>query len=210
MDAWGFDIVVTASQKALAVPPGVAMIAISARAWDKIATSTGPRYYFDLRQAREMANVGQTPWTPALSICYALDVALDRYADETPERVWSRHQRYTDAIHAAVKAMGLSIFSQPGVHSVTVSAINTPEGIDGNAIRAALRAKENVVIGGGQGKLVGKILRIGTMGDLSADDVLGMLDALERELRSVGLDVAVGTARAAAHDALRGGVAVAV
>ncbi len=202
MDRRGFDIVVTASQKALAVPPGLAMVAISSRAWDKIASSTGPRFYFDLRQAREFANVGQTPWTPALSICYALDVALDRYAQETPERVWGRHQRYTDAIHAAVTAMGLSIFSQPGVHSVTVTAIKTPEGIDGNAIRAALRAKEDVVIGGGQGKLTGKILRIGTMGDLSADDVLRMLDALERELESAGVDVAAGTARSAAERVL--------
>ncbi len=199
MDDWGFDIVVTASQKALAVPPGLAMVAVSPRAWEKMAQVGSPRYYFDLKKAREFAAEGQTPWTPPLSIAYALDVALDRYNAEGPANVWARHQRYTDAIHAAAEALGLSIFSQPGVHSVTVSAINVPAGVDGVAIRKALRVKYDVIIGGGQGKLVGKIIRIGTMGDLSSDDVLGMLDALESEMRDGGSTVAPGTARAAAQ-----------
>jgi aspartate aminotransferase-like enzyme len=202
MDAWGFDIVVTASQKALAVPPGLAMIAVSPRAWEKMAQVKGPRYYFDLKKARDFAAEGQTPWTPPLSLAYALDVALDRYNEEGPANVWARHERYTRAIHAAAEALGLAIFSQPGAHSVTVTAISVPEGVDGNAIRKALRAKFNVVIGGGQGKLVGKIIRIGTMGDLSNDDVLGALDALEGEMRDGGRDIAPGTVRAAARRAM--------
>jgi aspartate aminotransferase-like enzyme len=202
MDAWGFDIVVTASQKALAVPPGLAMIAISPRAWEKMAQVKSPRYYFDLKKARDFAAEGQTPWTPPLSLAYALDVALDRYNAEGPANVWARHERYTRAIHAAAGALGLAIFSQPGAHSVTVTAISVPEGVDGNAIRKALRTKFNVVIGGGQGKLVGKIIRIGTMGDLSNDDVLGALDALEGEMRDGGRDIAPGTVRAAALRAM--------
>jgi aspartate aminotransferase-like enzyme len=202
MDAWGFDVVVTASQKALAVPPGVAMVAVSARAWDKMAQVTGSRFYFDLKKARDFAADGQTPWTPPVSICYALDVALDRYNDEGPANVWARHERYTRAIIAAAESLGLTIFSQPGVRSVTVTAINVPAGVDGNAIRKALRAKYNVIIGGGQGKLVGKIIRIGTMGDLSPDDVLGALEALEGEMRDGGASIAPGTARAAALSAM--------
>ncbi len=202
MDAWGFDIVVTASQKALAVPPGLAMIAVSPRAWAKMAQATSPRYYFDLKKARDFAAEGQTPWTPPVSLCYALDVALDRYNAEGPANVWARHERYTRAIIAAAEALGLTIFSQPGVHSVTVTAINVPEGVDGNAIRKALRAKYDVVIGGGQGKLVGKIIRIGAMGDLSPDDVLGALEALESEMRAGGATIAPGTARAAALNAM--------
>jgi aspartate aminotransferase-like enzyme len=137
-----------------------------------------------------------------VSLCYALDVALDRYNAEGPANVWARRERYTRAIIAAAEALGLTIFSQPGVHSVTVTAINVPEGVDGNAIRKALRAKYDVVIGGGQGKLVGKIIRIGAMGDLSPDDVLGALEALESEMRAGGATIAPGTARAAALNAM--------
>ena len=208
MDAWGFDVVVSASQKALAVPPGLAMVAVSARAWAKMARTTSPRYYFDLKKARDFAADGQTPWTPPVSICYALDVALDRYAAEGPANVWARHDRYTQAIHAAARALGLTVFSQPGVHSVTVTAIHAPLGVDGNAIRKNLRAKHNVIIGGGQGKLVGKIIRIGTMGDLTADDVLGMIDGLEAELRDAGPAIEAGTARAAAQRAMGDAVPV--
>jgi aspartate aminotransferase-like enzyme len=202
MDAWGFDVVVTASQKALAVPPGVAMVAISARAWEKMAHVTGPRFYLDLKKAKDFAAIGQTPWTPPVSICYALDVALDRYASEGPANVWARHERYTRAIVAAAEALGLTIFAQPGVRSVTVTAINVPDGIDGNAIRKALREKYDVVIGGGQGKLAGKVIRIGTMGDLSPDDLLGALEALEGELRERGASIPAGTARTAALNAM--------
>jgi aspartate aminotransferase-like enzyme len=191
MDAWGFDVVVTASQKALAVPPGLAMIAVAPRAWEKM-NAGAPRYYFDLRKAREFAAIGQTPWTPPLSICFALDVALDRYNAEGPANVWARHDRYTRAIHAAVAGFGLEIFSQPGAHSVTVSAINVPPGIDGDGIRKKLRAERNVVLGGGQGKLAGKIMRIGTMGDLSQTDVLGMLGALELALLEAGVPLKPG------------------
>ncbi len=192
MDAWGFDIVVAASQKALGVPPGMAMIAVSPRAWTKIESNGGPRYYFDLRKAREFAGIGQTPATPPVSLCYAMDVALDRYNDETPAGVWARHDRYTRGIIAAAEAMGLELFAQPGVRSVTVTAIKVPAGIDGDGIRKSMRVKNGFVLGGGQGKLAGMIIRIGTMGDLSQTDILGMLGALEMELLEAGFSLKVG------------------
>lgn len=198
LDAWGFDIVVAASQKALGVPPGMAMVAVSARAWDKMESAKGPRYYLDLRKAREFAAIGQTPCTPPVSIAFALDVALDRYAEEGPANVWARHERHTKAIVAAAEAMNLELFAQPGMRSVTVTAIKVPAGVDGDAIRKKLRVERGLVLGGGQERLAGKIIRIGTMGDISHTDIVGMLSALESELLAAGHKVTVGSAGRAA------------
>ena len=204
MDEWGYDMVVAASQKALAVPPGMAMVAVSARAWEKMGKLPTARYYFDLRKARKFAEIGQTPWTPPVSVAYALDVGLERYFAEGPANVWARHDRYTRAILAAAKAMNLEIFSQPGAHSVTVTAINVPAGIDGDGIRKNLRVNQNVVLGGGQEKLAGKIVRIGTMGDITPTDVLNMLGAFEAELDKAGHKLRVGAGVEAAQRAMKG------
>jgi aspartate aminotransferase-like enzyme len=193
MDAWGFDVVCAASQKALGVPPGMAMVAVSERAWKQMETAKGPRYYFDLRKAREFAGIGQTPATPPVSLCYAMDVALDRYNDEGPANVWARHERYTRGIIAAAEALGLELFAQPGVRSVTVTAIKVPSGIDGDAIRKTMRVERGFVLGGGQGKLAGTIIRIGTMGDISQTDVLGMIGSLEMELLEAGFQITAGS-----------------
>lgn len=198
MDAWGFDIVVTASQKALAVPPGLAMVAVSPRAWARIEAHPGPRFYFDLLKARDFATLGQTPWTPPVSIVYALDVALDLYAAEGPANVWARHARYARAIRAACTALSLEIFSLPGSHSVTVVAARVPAEIDGDGIRRTLREQRGITLGGGQKELKGKIIRIGTMGDLSQSDILGMLGALEMALIDAGHAVALGAGAKAA------------
>ena len=192
MDAWGFDVVVAASQKALGVPPGISMVAIAPRAWEKMATANAPRYYFDLRKAREFATIGQTPATPPVSQCFAMDVALDRYNETGPANVWARHKRYTRAIVAAAEELGLELFAEAGVRSVTVTAIVVPPGVDGDAIRKTMRVERGFVLGGGQSRLAGKIIRIGTMGDISQTDVLGMLGALEMELLHAGLKIQVG------------------
>jgi aspartate aminotransferase-like enzyme len=198
MDAWGFDVVAAASQKALGVPPGLAMVAVSARAWEKMEHVTGPRSYFDLRKAREFAKIGQTPTTPPVSLYYAMDVALDRYAAEGAAGVWSRHDRNTRAIVAAADAMGLQLFAEPGVRSVTVTAIHVPEGVNGDAIRKNLRVDRGYVLGGGQSRLAGKIVRIGTMGDITQTDIVGMLGALEMQLLEAGFPVRSGAAQQAA------------
>lgn len=192
MDEWGYDIVVTASQKALAVPPGLAMVAISPRAWERIEKAKAPTFYFDLRKAREFEKLGQTPWTPPVSIVYALDVALQRYEHEGPENVWARHDRYARAIRAGVEAIGLEVFSLPDAHSVTVVAINVPEGLAADEIRRAMREQCGVVIGGGQQELKGKIVRIGTMGALAQTDILGALGALEIVLLQLGHHLQIG------------------
>ena len=190
MDAWGFDIVVTASQKALAVPPGLAMIAVSERAWSRMAAATSPRFYFDLQKAREFAALGQTPWTPPVSVAYALDVAIARYHANGAENAYVRHDRYRRAIHAFAAASGVDVLSQPGAHSVTVTAMHVPAGLSAAAIRSELLDGHDIVLGGGQGELKGKIVRMGTMGDLSGADMLRGFDALESVLRRQGHPVA--------------------
>lgn len=192
MDAWGFDLVVTASQKALAAPPGLTMVAVAPRAWEKIEANGAPRFYLDLRKAREFAALGQTPWTPPVSIVFALDAALDEYERVGAQAVLDRHTRYAAAIRAFAEAVGLRVYSREGAHSVTVVAIDVPEGISGDAIRKRLREERGIVLGGGQGPLKGKIIRIGTMGDISHTDVLGALGALETALLEAGFPLKIG------------------
>jgi aspartate aminotransferase-like enzyme len=192
MDAWGFDVVVTASQKALAAPPGLAMVAVAPRAWEKMEANRAPRFYLDLKKAREFAALGQTPWTPPVSIVYGLDVALDEYERLGAPAVYERHSRYAAAIRAFASSIGLRVYSREGAHSVTVVAIHNAEGIDGDAIRKRLREERGIVIGGGQTVLKGKIMRIGTMGDLTQTDVLGALGALEMALLDAGYPLKIG------------------
>jgi aspartate aminotransferase-like enzyme len=199
MDAWGYDVVVAASQKALMVPPGVVMVAVAPRAWVKIDANTAPRFYFDLKKAREFAELGQTPFTPPVSIVYGLDVALDEFARTGARAVRERHERYAAAIRACVEELGLEVFSREGAHSVTVVAINVPETIGADAIRKTLRER-GIVIGGGQGALKGKIIRIGTMGDVTEADMLDALGALETALIQMGAPVKAGTGVQAARN----------
>ncbi|MFN2448520.1 MAG: aminotransferase class V-fold PLP-dependent enzyme, partial [Candidatus Baltobacteraceae bacterium] len=192
MDAWGYDIVVSASQKVLAAPPGVAMVAVGPRAWNAIESARIPRYYFDLLKAREFARQGQTPWTPPVSILFALDAALAQYHSEGAQHVWHRHEMYAQAIRAAFNALGLGVFSQPGAHSVTVVAGNMPHGVEAATLLRKLREERGVVLSGGQLELKGKIIRMGTMGDVSQTDVLGAIGAIEMALLEYNVPVRVG------------------
>ena len=198
MDDWGFDIVVAASQKALAAPPGIAMVAVSERAWAKMDAPGSTAFSLDLRRGREFAKQGQTPWTPPVSIAFALDAALALYDEEGAERVWARHARYARAIRAAAGALGLRVFSQEGAHSGTVVAIEAPAGVDVAALRATLRDERGIVMGGGQAHLKGKIFRMGTMGAISETDVLGAIGALEVALLERDVPIHVGSGMQAA------------
>ncbi len=192
MDEWGYDIVVGASQKVLAAPPGAAMVAVRPRAWEAIEKSDVPRFYFDLLKARDFARQGQTPWTPPVSILFALDAALTLYTNEGAPNVWHRHEMYAQAIRAAFSALGLTVFSQPGAHSVTVVAAALPAGVEAATLLKKLREERGVVLSGGQLELKGKIVRMGTMGDVSQTDVLGALGALEMALLEYNAPVRVG------------------
>jgi aspartate aminotransferase-like enzyme len=192
MDEWGFDLVIGASQKVLAAPPGIAMIAASDRAWRKMERVTTQRFYFDLLKARESARVGQTPWTPPVSIFYALDASLARIEAEGLESIWRRHDCYAKAIRAAFEALGMPVFSQPGAHSVTVVAARLPAGVEAATLLRKLREERGVVLSGGQLELNGKIVRMGTMGDVSQTDVLGAIGALEIALLEYDVPIPIG------------------
>ncbi len=210
MDAWGYDIVVSASQKALAVPPGIAMVAVSDRGWDAIEHAKAHRYYFDLRKAREFARKGQTAWTPPISVFYALAVSLERYHAEGIDANFARHARYASAIRSAFETLGFSIFSRSDAHSVTVVAAVPPHGVDASALLKTLRESYGVVLSGGQGELTGKIVRMGTMGDVSESDLLGAIGAIELALADLGAAVSLGMGVAAASQVLLGRVAAGV
>lgn len=194
MDAWGLDIVVSASQKGLAAPPGIAMVAVGERAWARIARTSKSCFYFNLATAREFAGKGQTPWTPPISIAFALDVALENYEREGATQAFARHARFAQRIRSAFEALGFTIFSQPDAHSVTVVAARPPQGIDAQTLLKTLREQYGLVLSGGQGELAGKIVRMGTMGAL--DDAM-----LERALDLVGQSVQPPTHRGAGSTA---------
>lgn len=192
MDEWGYDVVVTATQKVLAAPPGAAMVAVGDRAWRSIESCRTPRFYFDLLKAREFARQGQTPWTPPVSVLFALDAALAQYHHEGAENVWKRHAMYAQAIRDAFNALGLTVFSDPDAHSPTVVAGRVPNGVDAATLLKKLRVERGVSLSGGQLDLRGKIVRMGTMGDVSQTDVLGALGAIEMALLEYDVPVHVG------------------
>lgn len=198
MDEWGYDVVVGASQKALAAPPGIAMVAVSSRAWTAMEKSRAPRYYLDLLKAREFGRQGQTPWTPPVSILFALDAALELYREEGAASVRHRHAIYAHAIRAAFAALKMPVFSQPGAHSVTVVAGCTPAGVEAATLLRKLREERGVALSGGQLELKGKIIRMGTMGDISQTDVLGAIGAIEIALLEYGVPVQLGAGGKAA------------
>jgi len=204
MDEWKLDIVCAASQKALGCPPGLAMVAVSPRAWEKIKANKAPRFYFDLQKHKEFFDKGEPPWTPPVSVVFALDVAIDLYEREGARNVWARHVGYTNALHEAVKALGMQIFSRDGVHSVTVTGVLTPHGLDNKTVLTKLLHEHGVVISGGQGKMAGKMWRWGTMGAISEADVVAALKAFEVVIRQMGYRFEDGAAVNAALDVFAG------
>ena len=178
------------------------MVAASQRAWDRIGQTRSPRFYFDLKRARAAAEHGQMPWTPPISIIYALDVALQRYHAEGMAKAHARHARFAAAVRAALERLGFTLVSRPDAHSPTVVAAYPPAGVDIALVLRRLREEHRVVLSGGQAELAGKILRFGTMGDVHDVDFLGAIGALELILLDLGVTTSPGSATSAALEAL--------
>ena len=176
-DAWGIDVVATASQKSWVSPPGISMVSFSQRAWDAYNTSTTPKYYFDIQQYEDYLQIGQPPFTPCLPAMFTLQVALESMVAEGVENVFARHHAMAEHTRNGAKALGLEIVPEPDVASDTVTAIRLPEGVDGAAFNAKVLADHNVVLGGGQGDLTGKIFRIGHMGWVVQEHIDEALEA---------------------------------
>ncbi|MBI1885621.1 MAG: alanine--glyoxylate aminotransferase family protein [Chloroflexi bacterium] len=185
-DEWGLDVVVSGSQKGWMVPPGLAFVSMSERGWQAYESATMPRYYFDLARHRDSLSKGQTPWTPALSMFFGLDVALERLAEEGLESIFARHARLGRLTREGVRALGLTLFADERFASDTVTAVRLPEGVEDKVLRNLLEDDHGVVLAGGQGKLAGRIFRIGHLGLVSEEEIRQTLSALEVALPRAG------------------------
>ena len=185
VDAWGIDVVATASQKSWISPPGISMVTFSKKAWDAHATSTSPKYYLDVQQYKDYLDIGQPPFTPCLPAMFTLEVALQSMVDEGIENVFARHHEIAEYTRNGAMALGLDLLPDPKYASNTVTAIRLPEGLDGKAFLAEVTRKHNVILGGGQKSLVGKIFRVGHMGWVEKEHIDEALKAAEETLKSM-------------------------
>lgn len=187
MDGWGLDVVVTGSQKGWMVPPGLAFVSMSERAWKAHDTATMPRFYFDLAKHRDSQTKGQTPFTPTMPVFFGLDIALERMGVEGLEAICTRHRNIANMTRAGVKSLGLELLCQDErFASDTVTAVKCPEGIDVGELRNLMEDEYSIVLAGGQAKLSGKIFRIGHLGLVSEQDIRETLDALGEGLGKLG------------------------
>lgn len=201
MDDWGIDVLVTGSQKALMLPPGLAFIGLSDRAWQRTRETSSPRFYFDLQSERKRQARGSTAYTPAVSLVFGLCAALKLMREEGLERVYARHDRMARATRAAVTAMGLKLLA-PGNPSPAATGLYVPDGADGDELLEYLRARLGITFAEGQDHLQGKVIRIAHVGYMGAFDVIVAVSALEMAFRKFGLPVTLGQGVAAAQEIL--------
>ncbi|MGZ8696793.1 MAG: pyridoxal-phosphate-dependent aminotransferase family protein [Gaiellaceae bacterium] len=193
-DAWGIDVVVSGSQKALMCPPGVAFASVSPAALEAAARSTSPRYVMDWERTRKGQAKLDAPFTPAISIVRALNVALGLLLEEGLEATFDRHARLGRACREGAKAMGLELFSPDEERSAVVTAIRAPDGVDATEIVKGLRDRFGITIANGQGDLKGKIFRIGHVGWFNVFDITTALAAVELVLTDAGAEIERGVA----------------
>jgi len=206
-DAWGIDVVVAGSQKALMTPPGLSLTTVSAAAWERSRSATMPRYYFDWKAMQAALAAGSTPFTPAVSIVAALDVSLGLILDEGVDLAFARHAALGRACREGAKAMGLELFSPDEERSAVVTAILTPDGVDAKALVLELRDRFGITVAGGHGELGSRMFRIGHIGYFDVLDITTALTATETLLLERGATIVPGVAAARAleayHDAAR-------
>jgi aspartate aminotransferase-like enzyme len=200
-DAWGLDVVVTSSHKALMAPPGLAAVAVSPAATAAMRAADSPRFYFDWERTLASQAKHENPFSPAISLVIGLDVALGIVLEAGLDGAHERHVRLGRACRAGAKAMGLELFSPDEDRAAVVTAIRVPPDIDSSAIVLAMRERSGVTVIGGQGELKGKIVRIGHIGYIDVHDIATALTALELVLVEAGADVERGVAVAAALEA---------
>ena len=202
-DAWGIEVVVAGSQKALMTPPGLSLATISPAAWERCARTTTPRFYFDWAKLHAQLEAGSTPFTPAVSLVVALDAALGLLLEEGLEPAFARHAALGRACREGAKAMGLELFSPDEERSAIVTAILTPESVDAREVVLALRDRFGITVAGAHGEMGPKMLRIGHIGYYDVFDITTALAALETLLVERGADVERGAAVARALEAYR-------
>jgi aspartate aminotransferase-like enzyme len=209
MDAWGIDLVLSASQKAWMASPGIAIAGVGERARRAAEAARMPRAYWDFAEARRWAEKGQTPWTPAVSVLYGLRVGVQRLVAEGRERTWSRHAAVAAGAQAGLEALGLSLVADRPNRSSTVTAAWLPQGLEWAPFNAAMRAK-GLIIAGGQAQWAGRILRLGHMGEVRTEEIADAIRVLGETLMEFGRQTDPDAAAQATRDAHEAVLAAAV
>lgn len=202
MDKWGVDIMISGSQKAFSLPPGLAFVAARDEVWPRIENSDHRRYYFDLRKEIKKAPDDQTAFTPASSLIVALDEVLKGMAEEGLINIFRRHEILSKATIAGIQALGCTLFPETPSHAVT--ALKVPEGVNAPSVIKTMLDVYRVTVAGGQEHLKPFLIRIGHMGYSDSSDVLIALSALERSLNDNGFETEVGAGLVAAQRIFRG------
>ena len=197
-DEWHCDVVVSGSQKGLMLPPGLAFISFSAKAWELAKSSKCPKYYFDMNAAKKAYASTDTPWTPAIGIVIALNEVLKMIKAEGLENIFARHSKLAQATREACKQLGLALFA-PDAYSDVVTAVRVPEGIDGEKLVKSMRDAHGVTIAGGQSEMKGKIFRFAHMGYMTEWDIIVGISCLEKVLFQMGYKFQMGEGVAAAE-----------
>jgi aspartate aminotransferase-like enzyme len=199
MDDWGLDLVVTGSQKAWMAAPGMAAAAVGPRAWAATETARMPRFYLDLRRHRDSAANGETPWTPAVAVLFQIDEGL-RLMQAEGDGVFARHETCAAMTRTGLRAIGFELLADDAVASRTVTAARLPEGVEWKSFNDAAKAR-GLVLAGGQGRLKGRIFRVGHLGSVTEDDILAAIGVIEAVAIEHGLPVEPGAAVSAAQRA---------
>lgn len=197
MDDWGVDAYITGSQKALMLPPGLAFVAVSDRAWQRIESGKTPTLYNDLKAYKKSLKEWDVPYTPAVTLVRGLLPVLRGIKERTLEAIWAETTLLARATRAAAEAIGLKVYPADPADSVTATLV--PDGIDEAALRKTIRAKYGFQIAGGQGELKGRIIRFSHMGYVDAFDTIGVISALEMTLAGQGHRFPIGAGVSAAH-----------
>jgi len=185
-DEWGLDVVMTGSQKGLMLPPGLAALTVSAKAWRAYERSTLPKFYFDWMKYKKNVEKDTTPFTPAVSLVLGLNQALTMIKQEGLENTIARHSRLAEATRQGCEALGMKLFAPPEGRGSAVTPVWVPEGVDGKAIVKIMKDKYGVTIAGGQDEYTGRIFRIGHLGYFGEFDIITTLAALEMTLAELG------------------------
>jgi aspartate aminotransferase-like enzyme len=186
VDKWHCDITITGSQKGWMVPPGLAMVSVSQEGWQANQKAKMPRFYWDFAKAKSYLEKGETPWTPVVSVVFALEVALDMLLKEGLTNVFARQARIGQAAREGVKSLGLSLFAEESHASNTVTSVAASNGLDTKKMLKILREEHQVVLAGGQQKLDGNIFRIGHLGWVTEDDIKEVISAIKKVLPQAG------------------------
>ena len=202
MDEWGIDVLVSAGHKALGLPPGIAFLAASEKAWKLNESADLPRFYFDVKRERENQRKNQTAWTPAIALVEGLDESLAMFREEGLENVFARHERMARAARAGMQALGLTLYSKSPSSAMTT--VLAPDGVDSEKLVKHLFSRYGIKLVGGQDAAKGKIFRIAHLGYFDDFDMLVVIGAVERGLHDLGARVQLGAGLAAAQQSFAG------